>query len=257
LLFQNGGSLYDTNAGDTLLNSEESIQGITQLTELFTIYNLPVDIPNFYQHFRNGDIPIGIADYSAYNLLLNAAPEIAESWNIGLIPGVENEDGEILRYSAGGAESTVLFKSDDAREAQAWEFMKWWSSAEVQSEYGQTLQISYGDEYMWNTANLTAFNNLPWDSQDKEIIMEQSTWVLEAPRILGTYMLEREFSNAFNDIVVNGKTLRTRIDKAVKVINRETERKLEEFGYIKNGEIVKEYSVPNIDTVNQILGNTN
>lgn len=257
LLFQNGGSLYDTNAGDTMLNSEESIQGITQLTELFTIYNLPVDVPNFYQHFRNGDIPIGIADYSAYNLLLNAAPEIAESWDIGLMPGVENEDGEILRYSAGGAESTVLFKSTAEREEQAWEFMKWWSSAEVQSEYGQTLQISYGDEYMWNTANLEAFNNLPWDSEDKEIIMKQSTWVLEAPRILGTYMLEREFSNAFNDIVVNGKTLRTRIDKAVKIINRETERKLEEFGYIKNGEIVKEYSVPNIDTVNQILGNTN
>ncbi|HWT73219.1 MAG TPA: extracellular solute-binding protein [Mobilitalea sp.] len=257
LLFQNGGSLYGTYAGDTTLNSEASIKGITQLTELFTIYNLPVDIPNFYQHFRNGDIPIGIADYSAYNLILNAAPEIAESWDIAPMPGVKDANGNVLRYSAGGAESTVLFKSNEDREKQAWEFMKWWSSADVQSEYGQTLQISYGDEYMWNTANLEAFKQLPWDSQDKEVIMEQSTWVMEAPRILGTYMLEREYSNAFNDIVVNGKTLRTRIDKAVKVINRETERKLEEFGYIKNGKVVKEYTVPNIDTVNRILGKTN
>lgn len=257
LLFQNGATLYGANAGDTTLNSEEAIEGLTQLTELFTIYNIPKDIPNFYQHFRNGDLPIGISDYATYNLLVNAAPEIADSWKIALVPGVEDENGDVLRYSAGGAESTVLFKSTPEREADAWEFMKWWSSEEVQTEYGQTLQISYGDEYIWNTANLEAYEALPWDSKDKKIIKEQSTWVMEAPRILGTYMLERELSNAYNDIVVNGKTLRIRVDKAVKVINRETERKLEEFGYIKDGKVVKDFPVPTIETVNEILGNTN
>ncbi|MGB4661629.1 MAG: extracellular solute-binding protein, partial [Mobilitalea sp.] len=254
LLFQNGATLYDGNTGNTAINSEEGIKGFTMLTELFTIYNLPVDVPNFYQHFRNGDLPIGISDYATYNLLLNAAPEIADSWKISLIPGIEEESGEVLRYSAGGSESTVLFNSTKEREDQAWEFMKWWSSAEVQTEFGQTLQISYGDEYIWNTANLEAFGDLPWDTSDKDIIMEQSAWVLESPRILGTYMLEREMSNAFNDVVVNGKTLRIRIDKAVKTIDRETERKLEEFGYMKDGVVVKEYVVPDIDTVKEILG---
>ncbi len=257
LLFQNGATLYGTYAGDTTLNSEEAVEGLTQLTELFTIYNMPVDVPNFYQHFRNGDLPIGIADYGTYNLLVNAAPEIAESWDIALVPGVENEDGEVLRYTAGASDSTVIFKSTKDREAQAWEFMNWWSSAEVQMQFGQTLQMTYGDEYIWNTANLEAFAGLPWDSEDKAVILDQASWVLEAPRILGTYMLEREISNAFNDVVVNGKTLRIRIDKAVKIINRETERKLEEFGYWKDGEVIMEYNVPNIDTVNQILGNTN
>jgi ABC-type glycerol-3-phosphate transport system substrate-binding protein len=257
LLFQNGATLYGEYAGDTAINSEEAIKGITELTELFTIYNLPIDIPNFYQHFRGGDLPIGIADLNIYNLLLNAAPEIADSWDISLIPGIKNEDGEVLRYSAGGAESTILFKSTEEREDKAWEFMKWWSSTKVQIEFGRTLQISYGNEYIWNTANMEAFAALPWDSQDKQVIIEQSKWVLEAPRILGTYMLEREFSNAFNNIVVDGKDLRTRIDKAVKVINRETERKLEEFGYNKDGEVITPYEVPTIDTVNEILGNTN
>ena len=256
LLFQHGAALYGTYAGDTTLNTEEAIEGITQLTELFTIYDLPVDVPNFYQHFRNGDLPIGIADYGTYNLLVNAAPEIADSWNISVIPGIENPEGEILRYSAGGAESTIIFQSDDDREEKAWEFMKWWSSAEVQARYGQTLQMTYGDEYIWNSANMEAFRQLPWDSQDKEVILEQSRWVMEAPRILGTYMLEREISNAFNDIVIQGRTLRIRVDRAVKVINRETERKLEEFGYLKDGRVIKEYTVPNIDTVNRILGNT-
>lgn len=254
LLFQYGANLYDTYAGDTAINSEEAVRGFTELTELFTIYNLPVDIPNFYQHFRNGDLPIGIADFAAYNLILNAAPEIASAWEIAVVPGVEQEDGTVARYTSAGAESTVMFKSDDEREAQAWEFMKWWSSAEVQEEFGETLQISYGSEYLWNTANKEAFANLPWRSQDKAVILEQNEWIMEAPRILGTYMLERELSNAFVAAAIDGDDIRSTLDAAVKRINRETERKLEEFGYIENGVTIKQYTVPTIETVRKILG---
>lgn len=256
LLFQNGASLYSEYAGDTTINSEEAVKGFTELTELFTIYNLPKDVPSFYQHFRNGDLPIGIADYSVYNLLINAAPEIANSWGIALIPGVEDENGDVLHYSSGGAESTVMFKSGEEREGQAWEFMKWWSSAEVQAEFGQTLQITYGDEYIWNTANTEAFTSLAIRSEDKKVIIDQDKWIMEAPRILGTYMLERELSNAYNSVVVDGKNLRITLDNAVKRIDRETERKLEEFGYMKDGKVIKNYEVPTTQTVREILNKT-
>ena len=255
LIYQNGGKLYGDTALDIELDSEETVEGFTQLTELFTLYNLPVDVPNFYQHFRNGDLPIGIADFNAYNLILNAAPEIANSWDIALIPGVEDEEtGEILRYTAGGAESTVMFHSDEERENKAWEFMDWWSTAEVQAEFGQRLQILYGDEYIWPTANLEAFSDLPYPTDDKEIIIEQAKYMLEAPRLLGGYMMERETSNAFNDIVVNGESVRSRIDEAVKTVKRETERKLEEFGYIDSeGNVLKEYITPSVEKVREIL----
>lgn len=255
LIFQNGGSLYGETALDLTVNSEASIDGITQLTELFTLYDLPVDIPNFYQHFRNGDLPIGIADFNSYNLILNAAPEIANSWDIALVPGVvDKETGEINRYMSGGAESTVMFASNEEREQQAWQFMDWWSSTEVQAQFGQMLQIMYGDEYIWPTANLEAFAELPYPTAHKEIIMEQAENILEAPRLLGSYMLERELSNAFNDIVVNGDTLRARIDDMVKTVNRETARKLEEFGYIDSeGNVINEYVVPSVDVVHQIF----
>ncbi len=256
LLFQNGATLYGEYAGDTTINSEEAVEGFKELTELFTIYNAPKDVPSFYQHFRNGDMPLGISDFGVYNLLTNAAPEIANSWEIALIPGVEDDNGEILRYSAGGADSTVMFKSDEEREAKAWEFMKWWSSAEVQSEFGQSLQITYGDEYIWNTANIEAFATLPISTEDKKVIVEQDKWIMEAPRILGTYMLERELSNAYNSIVVDGENLRITLDNAVKRIDRETERKLEEFGYIKDGEVVENYTVPTIETVREIIENS-
>ena len=68
-------------------------------------------------------------------------------------------------------------------------------------------------------------------------------------------MLEREVSNAFNDIVVNGQDERTRIDKAVKNVNHEFARKLEEFGYVNSdGKTIKEYKVPTLSTVKETLG---
>ncbi len=254
LLYQYGATLYGETAGNTAINSDAAMKGLTELTELFTIYNLPIDVPSFYQHFRNGDMPIGVAEYNMYNLLINAAPEISNSWGIALIPGIEQENGEVLRYASGGAESCVIFKSNEEREQKAWEYLKWWTSTETQVEFGQTLQVSYGDEYIWNTANVEAFSELPWKSKDKDVIMEQTQWMLESPRILGTYMLERELSNSYNKVVVNGKDLRLTIDSSVKRINRETERKLTEFGFLsEKGEVLKEYIVPTIENVREIL----
>ena len=84
--------------------------------------------------------------------------------------------------------------------------------------------------------------------------MEQASYILEPPRLLGSYMLERELSNAFNNVVVDGDNLRSRIDDVVKTVNRETNRKLEEFGYIDSeGNILKEYIVPSVEQVREIL----
>lgn len=258
LIVQNGGYLYYGTAQEgTALSSEAAVTGFTQLTDLFTVYDMPVDIANFYQHFRNGDLPIGIADYGAYNLLTNAAPELNGSWEISVVPGTVQPDGSINRSTCGCAESTVIFKSDASREAKAWEFIKWWSSTEVQAEFGQTMQIVYGDEYMWMTANVEAFAQLPIDQDDKEVILEFTKNVVDVARVPGTYMLEREISNAFNAIVVDGEDERERIDQAVKTINREIIRKLEEFGFIDSeGNLIEAYEIPTIESVKKILGRT-
>ena len=246
IVYQNGGSFYGDTINRTTINTKETIEGFKKLTDLFTIYNIPYDVPSFYQQFRDGSLPVGIADYGAYNLLTNAAPEIANLWDIAPMPGYEGADGEVKRYSSGGAESSVIFSDTDKKDA-SWEFMKWWSSTETQTEFGTSLQTSFGKEYMWNTANTGAFQNLPWKAQHKETILEQSKWIVEVPRVLGTYMVERELSNAYNSIVLDGQDIRRAIDLATKRINRETNRKLEEFGYIKDGVIVKEYETPHLD----------
>ena len=256
LLVQNGGALYAGIAQDgTTFGSEASVKGFTTLTDLFTVYNMPVDVDNFYQHFRNGDLPIGICDFGMYNLIANAAPELAGSWDISVVPGTVKDDGTIDRSTCGCAESTVIFKSNADREAKAWEFIKWWSSTEVQAEFGQTIQTCNGDEYLWPTANVEAFAQLPVDTAHKQVILEFASNVVDVARVPGTYMLEREMSNAFNSIVVDGDNAQTRIDNAVKVIDREMERKLEEFGFTdSDGKTVKEYVIPDMDRVKEILG---
>ncbi len=256
LIVQNGGSLYNSTAAEgTALGNENTVKGFTQLTDLFTIYNLPVNIDNFYQHFRNGDMPIGIADYATYNMISNAAPELASSWDIDLAPGTLKDDGTIDRSVCGCAESSVIFKSSSEREEKAWEFVKWWSSKETQARYGQTIQISYGDDYIWPTANVPAFEQLPIASHAKRVIAQTAKNVVDVPRVPGTYLLEREMSNAFNDITVNGANEQTRIDKAVKSVNHEFDRKLEEFGYNdSDGNVINDYEIPTLESVTRLLG---
>ena len=125
----------------------------------------------------------------------------------------------------------------------------------MQAEFGQTIQITYGDEYMWNTANMEALERLPWNTENKKVIKEFAKNVKDISRVPGTYLLEREMSNAFNDIVVNGADNQERIDKAVKAINREFDRKLEEFGYNDSeGNVIKPYNIPTYESEAAKLG---
>ena len=110
---------------------------------------------------------------------------------------------------------------------------------------------------MWMTANVEAFAQLPSDQDDKEVILEFTKNVVDVARVPGTYMLEREISNAFNAIVVDGEDERERIDQAVKTIDREIIRKLEEFGFIDSeGNLIEAYKIPTIESVKEILGRT-
>ena len=127
--------------------------------------------------------------------------------------------------------------------------------SEIQAMFGRMVQSIYGDEYIWPTANLEAFDLLPWDTEDKMVVRQFAKNVVDVARVPGTYMLEREMSNAFNDITVNGQNEQTRIDKAVKTINREIRRKLEEFGYTDaNGNVIRPYVIPTMERVREILG---
>ncbi|WP_163195430.1 extracellular solute-binding protein [Clostridium thermarum] len=251
-LFQNGGSIYSEDGLTTAINTEQTIKGFELMTELFNIYSLAENAPNFYNNFRYGIMPIGVSNFGTYVTLTNAAPEIAGQWGIALSPGVEDEDGNIQRFQVGSDRAALIFENSDKKD-QGWEFLKWWLSKDVQVKYAYALQTKFGPEYMWNTANMAAFEELPLPEKDKEVILEQWKYIKEVAPHPASYMAEREISNAWTNIVMDGDNLRTTIDRAAVVINREIKLKLEEFGYIKEGKVIKEYKIPTVEDIKRMV----
>lgn len=250
--YQWGGSLYAEDGMSTTLSNEQNIKALKFMTDLFTIYNLDKEVTNFYNYFRYGTLPIGIANTGTYLQLLVAAPEIKGNWNIALHPGYENEDGTISHYACTGSQGITMFKSSDKKQ-QAWDFIKWWMKTETQEKYISTLYSMYGEEYLWFSANNDAFMSLPISTEHKELIRKQWEYAIEVSRIPAAYVIEQSISDAFSQVVFNGENVRVALDKAVITSNREIERKMEEFGYMKDGKKVKDYLVPTIYNIKEWL----
>jgi ABC-type glycerol-3-phosphate transport system substrate-binding protein/ribosomal protein S8 len=246
-IYQNDGRFYSDDGFKTALNEPNSLKGIELMTKLFTLYGVQLQIPNFFEHFRSSLSPIGISNFTTYLQLMVGAPELKNSWDIALSPGVKN--GNIIeRWQTGSAQSAMVFNTTKYPN-EAWEFLKWWTSEKTQTDFGQRIQTLYGKEFMWNSANIKAFSKIPIPDEHKKIILEQWEWLKEVPKTPAGYMTERELSNIWIKVVLQGKNLRASVDDSVNKINKEIQRKLEEFGYIKNGKKIKNYYIPKFEDV--------
>lgn len=253
-IFNYGAQLYSPDGFSTGLDSDQAITAIKFMAESFTIYGMPLTTSSFYDSFRYGSLPLGISNFETYIKLLTAAPEINGLWGIDLYPATTLADGTQNRYATGSAQACIMFAKTD-QPAEAWEFMKWWMSTETQVDFQQQLILNYGLQYLWNSANLEAFQYSRIPEEHKEVILQQWQWLQEPVKLPGSYMQERELSDAWNKIVFDGVHPRIAIDDSVIIINREIARKMEEFGYLENGVKVKEFKIPSIDTVREWVGN--
>ncbi len=247
---QNGASLYSEDGMTTAINEEKGQEAFELLTSLFNTYSLPVTTENFFNSFRYGRIPIGISNLDTYIKLKNAAPEIADMWDIAPSPGIMDEDGVVHRDQTSAGETAVIMKQTTMKN-EAWDFLKWWLSTDVQEEYGFIMQTKFGPTYIWNTANEEAFQSTDIEKRHMDVIFEQWKWTYEVPLHPASYMLERELSNAWNNVVVKNREARASLDKAVININREMERKLQEFGYVKNGQMVSPYRIASLNLIEE------
>jgi ABC-type glycerol-3-phosphate transport system substrate-binding protein len=248
-IYQMGGTIYSDDGLRATIDDENSVKGLEYLAKLFTMYSLPEQDPLFYNSFRYGTLPIGIADFTTYLQIKNAAPELVGKWEMAPYPAMVDAEGNFNRWIiANGRGSIILEDTEKAKEA--WEFLKWWSSAGVQTSYSYRLQSIYGPEFIWLSGNLEAVENSSIDIQDKEIILEQVKWLRDVPRTPGQYMLERGISDIWNRSVFNNEPTRIAIDKQIITINREIRRKMIEFGYIdEDGNLINPYTVRDIDWI--------
>ena len=253
-IYQSGGNLFSDDGITTTIDEEVSLNGIKLMTELFTLYGLPTQVANFFNSFRAGSLPMGLSTFDTYIKLNLSAPELAGKWGMAVSPGII-QNGKTIRDQTGSAQSMCLINKGEKKNKAGWELLKWWSSKDVQAEFGRRLSLQYGKGYIWNSANLEAFKeSIIFSDEEKATILGQWEHMREIPRVPGWYMLERELSNSWNNIVLNGKNTRSTIEDAVDLINKELNRKLVEFGYLDSaGNVLKPYHVTTMDSIKQLM----
>ncbi|MFC3341502.1 extracellular solute-binding protein [Paenibacillus abyssi] len=229
LLMQNGGQFYRNDGKESDLDSRTGIETFKTWTELYTDYKLEREF-DFANRFRTGQMPIGIADYTTYNLLTVFAPEIRGMWGFLPVPGTPKEDGTIDRSVPSAGSSTIMLKGAADKDA-AWEFMKWWTSAETQTQFGREMEGLLGASARYPTANIESLDSLPWPVTEYENLKAQFEYVKGIPEVPGGYFTGRHLLNAFYKTVVNAQTEpREAIVDYVQYIHEEIKAKRKEFG---------------------------
>lgn len=228
LLLQNGASVYDEDNRLCVLDELDAVNCFVEWSEFYTKYNFTKSYSNI-NRFRTGTMPIVLADYTFYNSLVVAAPEIDGAWEMVPIPGTAQPDGSINRATSSSGSSCMIFANTRDEDA-SWEFLKWWTSTETQVMYGRELETIQGASARWPTANLEAMEQLGWTAGASRALKAQWEDVHGIPEVPGGYYVGRTVSNAIKSTINMGERAREMILDAVEDINEEIISKRKEFG---------------------------
>ena len=227
LLYQNDGELYQDGGRKSALDSDVSMDVFKTWTQFYTNYKFPLEA-DFANRFRVGEMPIGIADYTTYNMLTVMAPEIRGLWDFTMVPGTPQEDGSIRHDVASGTSAVVMLENSTQKEA-SWEFMKWWTSKDTQIRYGREMEGLMGEAARYPTANVEALEELPWPAKDYMKLESQWDWVRGIPQVPGGYFTGRHLDNAFRKVVNASENPREALNDYIIYINDEIDVKRKEF----------------------------
>jgi len=239
LLFQKGGAFYEPDGVASGLTSDAALNAFRQWTQFYTQYKLP-NAYDFANRFRSGEMPVAIANYSAYNTLAVFAPEIQGLWQFGLIPGtaqvdsagnpVIGADGKqvIDRSCAGGVSGSVMLSTAKNKQ-NSWQFLRWWTGKDAQATFGREIESMLGAAARYSTANIAAMQELPWTKDASDAITAQWQYVKGIPEVPGSYYTGRNVEFAWKEVINNGTNPNTVLLEYVRDINIEIARKRDEF----------------------------
>ena len=197
-----------------------------------------IDIANQgFQGFRDGDYPYMTGSIGTYTQLLVAAPELLGKWAVAPLPGIVDELGINNRATGGAGAGTcvsimserVNFDSDEEYQRRinsCWEIAKWWTSYDIQLEFTYMVDAKFGRENRWTSANMRALvDGMGWTPAERAVIDEMYNWYIATPVVLGSYQQDRYAGFAFNQVVIQGFSVRDSIDQMIEYINPELVRK--------------------------------
>ena len=229
LIFQNGGEIYDEEAKHTLVDTEAGVAGFKQYTSLYNDYGLPV-VFDFPSRFRSGEMPLGIQNYNIYNTLMVSAPEIRGLWDFTLFPGTKKADGTIDHTAQTSGLCCMMIATDnETKKKNAWEFMKWWVSADAQTRFGREMESILGASARYQTANQDAMKQLAWSDKQLKVLQAQMAQTRGFPEIAGGYSTQRHLINAVRKVINTKEDQRETLMTYARTINEEIKIKRREF----------------------------
>ena len=216
LIQQHNGDIFTPDGSRTCFTEQVAIDAFTKWTDYYRMYDFPLTY-SFYTRFRNGEMPIGFQPYSTATFIENSAPELRGLWKMAPMPGtVDEKTGEINRTEeSSGLTASIIIKSNERKaekkaqkESDSWEFIKWWTSAEIAAQYGKRVEMAIGSVARYTVANIEAFDMIGWDHDQAAAIKEQRQSVKEIPEVIGGYYVARMVNNAFRSVTNNNTNQR-------------------------------------------------
>ena len=223
LMLQQGLGYYNSDRTATIFDTPEAVQAFEMWTDLYTKYGFEQSYDAF-SRFRTGEYPIVIADYTFFNQLETASPEIKGLWDFCQVAGTETADGIVNHSANSNVTGGIIFESSDKKQ-QAWEFLKWFTSDEIQTEYGIRCEGLFGTLGRYSTANTEALKSLSWSENELQRLFDQRDELEEIPVLPSSYAVTRNIMNAFRETVNSGENPRDALLWSNRDINYEMERK--------------------------------
>ena len=232
LLLQQGLNYYNEEQTKTTFDTQEAVNAFDTWTKFYTTYSFQQTYDAFTR-FRTGDMPVVIQNYTFYNQLSVAAPEIKGCWGFQPVPGTVQEDGTINHAANSNGSGAIIFTKAADQEG-AWDFIKWFTSTDAQVKYGNNIESILGTMGRYATANEEALQQLSWTTSEVNLLLDQLNSQVEIQIIPASYGVTRNVMNAFRAVVNDYDNARDTLFWYNKDINDEITRKLEDLGLYDN-----------------------
>ena len=227
IALQNGTSLYNEALDSTDFSSSGMLTATQMWTDLYTKYKLPKTY-NFFNRFRTGTIPLAIQDYTNYAVVEAAAPEISGRWTMSQIPGTVRENGDINNCVSGSGNAAIILNTSENPNS-AWEFLKWYTSDDIQYRFCKNLESVLGMSGRRATANISAMKRLGWKESILNELLTQWDKLEELPEIPGSYYVSRSIDQIYWNVVDGGADCRAMLKKWGTEADNEIKRKIAEY----------------------------
>lgn len=228
LLLQKGLSYYNEGQTASALDTVEAVQSFEEWTDYYTEYCFEQSYDAF-SRFRTGEYPIVISNYTFFNQLTAASPEISGLWDFCQVPGTERSDGTVSHAANSNGTGAVIFNKMKNKE-NAWKFIKWFTETETQVQYAAQIEGLLGTMGRFDTANTEALGRMSWSEDELERLRTQQSALEEIPITPASYAVTRNIMNAFRETINERKNSRDTLIWYNRDINDEIERKRRELG---------------------------